>query len=293
MKRLSSSQIRVFNEVASQGSFSDAARALGVSQPAITAHIRTVEKAYDVRLFERSGTGARLTQIGRRLFQRTASMRDTEREAAEILERAHMLEVGELSIACGAPGPAMQLVSRFQKSYPGVRLQLLFGNWQEVVNAVRDRKADLGLLTDAPEADDIVRQAFASQKIVALVPHGHPLAQRQKLSLNELENEPVLFRTGNSQTQRAVNAVLEQSGLEIKPLLVLEAREAIYEACAQGVGIGFMFDGASTRRDGVVRIPVSQLPETHSEDAFCLASKRNLRAIDAFFSMISSEASSI
>lgn len=286
MKRLSSSQIRVFNEIASQGSFSDAARVLGVSQPAITAHIRTIEKAYDVKLFERTGAGAVLTQIGRRLFQRTASMRDTEREAAEILSRAHMLEVGELSIACGAAGPAMQLVSRFQKSYPGVRLQLLFGNWQEVVNAVRYRKVDLGLLTDAPDADDIIKQPFTTQKIVALVPKDHPLAQRRKLSLEELVGEPILFRTGNSQTQRAVDAVLKKYDLNIRPLLVLEAREAIYEACAQGVGIGFMFDAASTRRDGVVRIPVSQLPETHSEDVFCLASKRKLRATDAFFSMV-------
>ncbi|MBB3993136.1 molybdate transport repressor ModE-like protein [Sulfitobacter undariae] len=286
MKRLSSSQIRVFNEIASQGSFSDAARVLGVSQPAITAHIRTIEKAYDVKLFERTGAGAVLTQIGRRLFQRTASMRDTEREAAEILSRAHMLEVGELSIACGAAGPAMQLVSRFQKSYPGVRLQLLFGNWQEVVNAVRYRKVDLGLLTDAPDADDIIKQPFTTQKIVALVPKDHPLAQRRKLSLEELVGEPILFRTGNSQTQRAVDAVLKKYDLNIRPLLVLEAREAIYEACAQGVGIGFMFDAASTRRDGVVRIPVTQLPETHSEDVFCLASKRKLRATDAFFSMV-------
>ena len=291
MKRLSSSQIRVFNEVASQRSFSDAARVLGVSQPAITAHIRTIEKAYSVKLFERTGAGAVLTQIGRRLFHRTASMRDTEREAAEILERAYTLEVGELSIACGAPGPAMQLVSRFQKVYPGVRLQLLFGNWQEVVNAVRDRKADLGLLTDAPDADDIVKLPFYNQKIVALVPQDHPLACRQTLSLSELQNEPVLFRTEYSQTQRAINTVLNRNGLHIKPLLVLEAREAIYEACAQGVGIGFMFDGASTRCDGVIRIPVSQLPETHSEDVFCLASQRSLRVTDAFFSMLTSPSS--
>ena len=149
MKRPSSAQIRVFNEIASQGSFSAAARALGISQPAVTAHIRAIEKSFDVKLFERTGSGAQLTQIGRRLFQLTATMRDTEREAAEILSRAHTLEIGELSIASGAPGPAMHLVSQFRQVYPGIQLQLFFGNWQQVVNAVRDRKVDLGLLTDA------------------------------------------------------------------------------------------------------------------------------------------------
>ncbi|MBR9652977.1 LysR family transcriptional regulator [Thalassovita aquimarina] len=289
MERLSSSQIRVFNEIASQGSFSGAARALGVSQPAVTAHIRTIEKAFDVRLFERSGAGVRLTFIGRRLYQHTAPLRDTEREAAEILSRAHTLEIGELSIASGSPVPAMQLVSRFRQSYPGIKLKLIFGDWQLVVNAVRDRKADLGLLTDAPVSDDIVRKPFAHQRIVALVPQSHPLADRKVVSLRDLVAESVLFRTGNSQTQRAVSQALKTHGLSIEPLFVLEAREAIYEACVQGVGIGFMFDAASTRQDGVVRIPVKELPDTHSEDVFCLASQRNLRATDAFFSMVETD----
>ena len=108
MKRPTSSQIRAFNEVAATGSFSAAARALGLSQPAITSQIKALEEGFSVRLFERTASGSELTTLGHRLFQRTAAQREVERDAAEILLTARALEVGELSIAAGAPGPAME-----------------------------------------------------------------------------------------------------------------------------------------------------------------------------------------
>lgn len=150
MKRPTSSQIRAFNEVAATGSFSAAARALGLSQPAITSQIKALEEGFSVRLFERTASGSELTTLGHRLFQRTAAQREVERDAAEILLTARALEVGELSIAAGAPGPAMEQVARFRQRYPGIKIDISFGNWQEVVTAIRERRADLGILTAAP-----------------------------------------------------------------------------------------------------------------------------------------------
>lgn len=287
VKRPTSSQLRAFNEVAVAESFSKAAKALGVSQPAVTAQVRALEDAYDVRLFERTGSGAHLTQIGRRLFRRTSVLRDTEREAADILRSAQALEEGQLSIASGGPGPAMKLVAKYRKLYPGVSIQIEFGDWQDVVDAVRDRKADIGILTEAPRGEVFDCFPFVYQRIVALVPAAHPLATQKELSLAQLEHEPVLFRTDNSLTQRTVGQKLKSMGLKLRPFMVLQARGAVYEACAQGLGIGFMFDAASTRVDSVVRVPIKELDEKYSEDVFCLSAQRNLRTTQAFFEMVS------
>lgn len=286
LKRPTPSQLRAFNEVASLGSFSRAARALEVSQPAVTAQVRALEDSFDVRLFDRTGAGAELTPIGRRLFHRTSELRDTEREAAEILLSARNLEVGEMSIFAGSPMPSMRLIARFRDLYPGIRIRIQFGNWQQVMNAIRDRNADLGIVTEAPQGGEFERQPFVEQTIIALIPIGHPLARRDSISLTELRDEPLLFRTTQSLTQRKLNDALQAEDLHIEPLLVLETREAVYEACAQGLGIGFMYDAASTRLDRVVRVRIKELSGVHyPEDVFCLKSQRNLRAISALFSL--------
>ena len=282
MTRPTPTQLRAFNEVASTGSFSRAARSLGISQPAITAQIKSLEEAFEVRLFERTSTGAELTPLGDRLFQRTAELRDTERDAAGILLSSRAMEVGELSIAAGAPGPAMRHVAHFRRRYPGVRIDISFGNWQDVVTAVRDRQVDLGILTEAPSGSTILRRPLLMQSLVALVPATHPLARCRVLKLADLQNQPLLFRSGRSQTQRELNAALRAHGLTLEPLFWLESREAVYEAAAQGLGIGFMFDAATRRSDDVVRVPIHEIPGEFPEYAFCLATRASTDVVRAF-----------
>ena len=282
MKRPTSSQIRAFNEVAATGSFSAAARALGLSQPAITSQIKALEEGFSVRLFERTASGSELTTLGHRLFQRTAAQREVERDATEILLTARALEVGELSIAAGAPGPAMEQVARFRQRYPGIKIDISFGNWQEVVTAIRERRADLGILTAAPSGSEMFRTPLLYQSLVALVPQAHPFATRASLRLADLSGQALLFRSGRSQTQRELNAALKARGLSLTPLFWLESREAVFEAAAQGVGIGFMFNAASLREGGIVRVPILDIPETFPEHLFCLRTKMDTPTVSAF-----------
>ncbi|NDW01902.1 LysR substrate-binding domain-containing protein [Salipiger sp. PrR002] len=282
MKRPTAAQIRAFNEVAATGSFSAAARALGLSQPAITAQVKTLEEGFAVRLFERTAHGSELTTMGHRLFQRTAAQREVERDAAEILLTARALEVGELSIAAGAPGPAMEQVARFRQKYPGIKIDISFGNWQEVVTAVRDRRVDLGILTAAPSGSEIYRAPLLYQSLVALVPQTHPFAKRKSLRLADLAGQSLLFRSGRSQTQRELNLALKSLGLTLTPLFWLESREAVFEAAAQGIGIGFMFDAASRREGGIVRVPISDIAESFPEHVFCLRTKMGTPTVSAF-----------
>lgn len=247
--------------------------------------MRGLEAAYDVALFVRANGGAELTPLGRRLYERTAALRDTEREAAEILHAAKSLETGELSVIAGAPGPAMRLLSDYRKSYPGIRVRIEFGNWRQVVARIRDRSAEVGILTEAPQTDEFLTEPVVSQRIVALVPIEDPLARRAEISLRDLSDRTVLFRTNDSLTQRTVNDRLSRLGLTLQPLMTLEAREAIYEACAQGLGVGFMFDAASTRADGVARVRIAELSESYPEHVFCLSAVSRLRTVRAFFDL--------
>lgn len=279
-------QLRAFNAVAEHGSFSRAAAALGVSQPAVTAQVRALEDGFGVTLFERTGAGARPTAIGQRLHLVSRQLAEVEDAASDVLTALSQLRTGTLRIAAGAPHPGMSVIARFARAYPGVSIVTRFGNWDQVVAALLDGTADVGLLTSAPRDRRFVTRSFTDQRIVALLPASHPLAGARTVELRRLAGEPLIFRTTQSLTQKTVDARLAALGLAPEPVLRLEAREAVYEAVAEGLGIGFMFEMASTRGDRVVRLPVAEIGETFSEDVFCLQAARRTRIVAALFDLV-------
>ncbi|ANV25510.1 LysR substrate-binding domain-containing protein [Rhizobium lemnae] len=275
--KLSYAQLRAFNAVAKEGSFSSAARRLGLSQPAITAQVKALEQSYGVLLFERRGDGARMTPLAKSLFQETQELHVIEAVAADILGASSALKTGELNIMCGAPNPAMALISEFRRRYPGVRVTANFGNWHRVTTALYEQQCDAIILTGVPDDDSLTRIPYMEQRAVALVPAGHPLAKRGKpLSLHELADQPLIFRNDQSLTQSALNMAIRKSGVNLEPALSLGEREAVYEAVHQGLGIGFMFELAVSRAESnVVRLPIMELNDVYVEHVACLT--RNMR----------------
>jgi len=280
---VSLAQLRAFTVVAGAGSVSRAAQLMGVSQPAVTNHIRNIENICGADLFVRTGHGVSLTTLGQALYDRTESLIDIEQRASELIASSSALSFGELSVACGAPDPAMALLAAFRARHPGVNLNVSFGNWDQVTSAVFERRADVGVLTCAPRDPNIKVQTVVAQRVVALVPESHKLANRTTIRFTDLRDEPVIFRTRQSLTQKTVNVGLAELGLQLTPIMTLETREAVFEAVNRALGIGFMFDRASVRSGGVARIPIDDLPDTYGEDVFCIADKRQSRSVSAFF----------
>lgn len=277
-------QLRAFNAVFKDGSISRAAHRLGLTQPAVTAQVRALERAHDVLLFERTGSGMRPTALARRLYAETDGLDTIADVAADILGASRALEIGDLSIAVGAPNPAMALIAEYHRRFPGVRITTSFGNWGEVTAALRERRCDVAIATEAPKDDDVVAVSFASQRVVAVVAPDHPLTRRPRpLSLAEIVGHAVIFRPPPSLTQQKLEAALSRAGLAVSPVVTLGTREALIEAVTQGIGVGFMFEQATNRREGLVRLPVAELADVHHEDVFCLTPYRRRRTVAALF----------
>lgn len=268
MARPSPSQLRVFNAVARHASFSAAAAELGISQPAVSAQIRSLEREHGAQLCERGRRGVALTELGRELFRASQKLDDVLDESAQILDQSAALARGSLTVAAGAPNPAMALIARFQAAHPAVRLTVRFGDWNEVVRDVAERHAEVGILTEAPGGEPFMRVALAPLRLVALVPAGHRMAAQAATTLAALARERLILRTGTSITQRSLQDVAARAGVTLSPGLVLGSREAVFEAVAAGVGIGFAFDGASSRRDGLARVPIAEAGDTYEEHVF-------------------------
>lgn len=285
--QLTYAQLRSFNAVAREGSFTSAARRLGLSQPAVTAQIRALESGFGVFLFERTGVGTRMTPLGLRLYAETQALGHIEDRAHDILTASQALEFGELHVMCGAPNPAMGLIAEYRRLYPGVRVVATFGNWHEVSTALFEHRCDAAILTAAPADASVSVAPYVGQRVMALIPNDHQLASgRSALSIADLKGERVIFRTERSLTQKAIDACLKQNGVEIDPVLRLGAREAVYEAVTQGLGIGFMFELAVTRNDGLVRLPIAEMPEIFMEDVVCLTKNLRRREVSALMDLV-------
>lgn len=183
-------QLRYFAATADQGSISEAARSLRVSQPSISSSILQLERQYNVVLFLRhNSAGVTLTPSGEILL-REARIILNHAEDFEAIATSVVNEVsGELKIACFinlAPVYMASIVRSFQTRYPGTTIDLIIGNQQEVFDAIDSGKYEIGLTFDldlpAQYRSDFIA-VFPPQAVLA---PDHPLVGETTVSLEQL-----------------------------------------------------------------------------------------------------------
>jgi DNA-binding transcriptional LysR family regulator len=140
---------------------------------------------------------------------------------------------------------------------------------------------DVAVLPDLPIDARFCRAAAVRQEVVAIVGAQSPLVGLASVTLARLAQEPLIYRTQGSSTQKIIDP-LRQAGLAPQPRLVADTRDAVYEAVAVGSGVGFMWRYGTNRTDAVRRIPISDLHSTTEEVVFAMADEKN-GLLDMFF----------
>ncbi len=283
-------QMRTFNAVARTGAFSRAARRLGVSQPAITAQIRTLEADNDVLLFERRGRIAvTLTDAGQALFRITGALDDIQDAAAALLDRDRDRDGGSLTIATASPEVLMPLVAKVRDAVPGLKLDIWVGSTREALRRLLDREADIGLFATANGAPDerLASLPLVEQRLCALMPANHPLAiAGEPITLAALAREPMVLRADAAETQRMADRALTAAGLEVRPVLRLDSRMAAYEAVAAGLGASFVLEHDMPRDPRVRGLPLKDVEERVWETLCYLRRRREMPAIARFIDVL-------
>jgi LysR family transcriptional regulator, low CO2-responsive transcriptional regulator len=145
---LTSSRMRAVNAVFEAGSFSQAARRLGISQPAITQQVRSLENRFGVTLFERRSNKLLPTALCREFVAVTSQLHSLEAQALAVLRQKDALKGGELRIGLGNSMPGMALISAFHRLYANIQISVEMGNWASILEAVVDQRVDVGVLPD-------------------------------------------------------------------------------------------------------------------------------------------------
>ena len=138
-------EIRTFNAVVRAGSFTQAAKMLGVSQPAVTAQIRKLESRSEFPLLERFSKEVRPTSLGKQLFQLSCQYLDLDLAVTSLLEPEVRSENFRLKLATASPLIFMPLMAAFKKQYPEAQVQVIAGTTHECRQMIIDREADIGL----------------------------------------------------------------------------------------------------------------------------------------------------
>ena len=232
-----------FCTVVDRGSFSGAAEDLGISQPAVSAQIRSLEERLGQRLLDRNGRRVTLTEAGLVLEVHARRMvaleADLEREMGEVGARiAGRLLVGSST----GPGEVLlpRLLGAFRAEHPDVTVSLVVHDTQTICDRVLDGELELGIVgADRPQRG-LEFAPFLRDELVVIVGKGHPLAGRRSIALEELAAEPLLMQQQGSGVRAVLEGALRAAGIRLQDVRVemeLGLQQSVKAAVLDGLGI--------------------------------------------------------
>ncbi|KAA0943786.1 LysR family transcriptional regulator [Pseudomonas sp. ANT_H14] len=279
-------QLRAFDAVARDGSFTRAAARLFISQPAVTGHIKALEEHYQITLLRRTARRVELTEEGTKLAAITRAIFGLVDEAQAMLEANRQLLTGRLEVAADGPHMVMPMLAKLRARYPGITVNLRLGNAQETLAALLSEHADVAVLTEVKPRKGLHLQPLSESRICALVPAGHPwLADPAGIRLEQLDQVIMVLREPSSITRRTFDDACSQAGVQPKVLLELDSREAVTEAVAAELGVGVVSSVEVSRDPRVRAIPISGDGLVNQHMIGCMERRRELRLIQAFFEL--------
>jgi DNA-binding transcriptional LysR family regulator len=233
----------VFHEVAKHRSFSKAAEELFISQPAVTKHIKELERKVGMGLIQRRRGGFALTEVGKILFKYTHKISSHLMDIENLLEDLKKDHQGILKIGTTesySKGLMPKLLSGFQTSFPLMKIALDVGNSEEIEKSLLVYKNDLVLIAVTKKTSRFESIPFLKEELVLIVSPNHPLVKRKTVSLKELERYPLIIRAKGSTTRRIILQAFKEVG--IHPSLLIEAgsSEFIKQWVSEGKGVSII-----------------------------------------------------
>ncbi|ALG67962.1 LysR family transcriptional regulator [Beggiatoa leptomitoformis] len=239
-------RLQVFYTVARLLSFTKAAEALHMTQPAVTFQIRQLEEHFNTRLFDRTHSSIALTDVGKRVYLYAEKILEQytqmENEVREITGNVGgLLLIGASTTIAEYMLPA--LLGDFKNKYPDVVIRLKVSNTEEIVSMVESNIIDLGVVEAPVSNKTLAVELCRMDELVAIIPINHPLAHNTTITPQEFARYPYISREEGSGTREVIATYFSRAGLSLYDLnIVMElgSSESIKGAVISGMGISIM-----------------------------------------------------
>lgn len=282
--------LRVFLKVAELEHITRAAEELGLSQPAVTKTIQSLEHDVGLELVERQGRRIALTHAGRMLQHYTRKLFALEREMEEALATLRDVAGGEVTLAANTTTGVYLLppiVARFRARYPHVTLNIAILNSHEIVEQTLNWHLDFGLVEGNPSTlpPGLKVDVFAHDNLVLVVAPDHHWSKQRLLKPEMLRDHELVMREQGSGIREVIEYAVQQHEVQIQPLFTLTDNEAIKQMVMSGVGAAIV-SALTIRRDvekgDLVQIPIQGVQLHPQLSLVQRADKQLSRAAQAF-----------
>jgi DNA-binding transcriptional LysR family regulator len=242
MRHSSLRQLEVFETITRLGSFTRAAEELCVTQPTVSMQIKKLTDAIGLPLFEQIGKKMYLTEAGRELHQACHGIFEHLTQFEMIAADMKGLKAGKLRLAVVTTAEyfAPRLLGLFCQQYPEIEVSLEVSNRKHILDRLAKNMDDLYILDLPPENDEIIVQSFLQNPLVVLASANHPLANKKKITLERIAEEPFIFRENGSGTRIETENFVAKQGLKLKTRMTLGSNEAIKQAILGGLGVSVL-----------------------------------------------------
>ena len=294
-------QLESFEAVAAHHSFTRAAEALFLTQPAVTRQIAALEGELKTRLFDRLGRSVRLTASGDALHRYAEQMVRLAREARDAVADIEAGSAGRLTVGASstlATYVLPDLLRIFRQNHSSaVEMVVHTGVSSRVLEMVREGSVDVGLVTGTP-ADESTDPALtvtilADYETCVVVPPHHPLAAQKTVGAADLSGSPLILMEAGTSLRTYVDHLLSAAGVEEQVALELDNVEAIKRMIMAGLGVSLLPE-VSVRTEveagHLAALPLVGVPRAHRGIALTHRRDKYLpAALRAFIALLHQE----
>lgn len=250
-------QIRAFHLVAREGSIRRASEIMGLSQPTVSQHIKAMEEAHNIRLFEKRGRGLALSEQGKQLFSVTGRLMQQVDEVEDLLSHRNDPASGRLRLLSDSPAIAVRIVRRLMTSHPQIDISIRKGSVEEIVEALLDMRADVGIAVDPLIGNSLQILPLRHERLYACLPAGSPLAAQADFPLARLDRETLILRERPSRTRALIERALAAEGVVPARVMEIEGAEVVREAVALSLGLSFFAESECPPDPRLTYVPVA------------------------------------
>lgn len=267
-------QLHIFYTVAERGSFSAAAQALHMTQPAVTMQVQSLEDYFGTKLLLRSTKKIELTEAGRALLPYAKNsidlIRDTDQAMSTFtkqlkgrLQLGSSLTIGEYVLP--------RLLGPFGQEYPHIAISMKVMNTAQIMEDILNHQLNFGLIEAPVNHPDMHMEAVMSDELMLVVPSGHPLAEKKSVKLDEALEYAFVLREQGSGTRLVMEEQLKKKKIDpasMKIVMELGSTGAVKSAVEAGLGISFLSASSVKHEVALGLIKVVKVSDTKFQRHF-------------------------
>jgi DNA-binding transcriptional LysR family regulator len=240
---IDSRQLLAFVTLLEMGSFTAAAREMGLTQSAVTHSIHALERDLGCRLLDRLGKRITATQAGEALQQHALTVLSTMRRAR--LELTHLGQWGNGRLRVAATATVCQhiipaVIREFRESFPNWNIQIEPLDTPDGISALRERRVDICVGLEPDPQPDLTFRKHASDELSFIVHPLHPWAGTGAAEPGQIATQSYILYGKRSLTAGIVTRYFAAQGITLKSMIELANTQAILELVALGLGVGIL-----------------------------------------------------